>query len=176
MIPVGILGGSGFTGAELLRLCALHPDLEVQFATGDSQAGTSVAELYPSLAAAYGHLRFVEWDAALLADIEVLFVALPHGKSQELMGDIIDQVRVVIDLGADFRLPDPAVYEAWYHEPHTRPDLLDRFVYGLPELHREQLRGASCIANPGCYPTGAILMLRPLIDAGIMAPDSARVP
>ncbi len=168
MIPVGILGGSGFTGAELLRLCALHPDFEVQFATGDSQAGTPVAELYPSMAAAYGHLRFVEWDAALLADIEVLFVALPHGKSQELMGDIIDQVRVVIDLGADFRLPDPAVYEAWYHEPHTRPDLLDRFVYGLPELHREQLRGASCIANPGCYPTAATLALAPLVAAGLV--------
>jgi len=120
------------------------------------------------MAAAYGHLRFVEWDAALLADIEVLFVALPHGKSQELMGDNIDQVRVVIDLGADFRLPDPAVYEAWYHEPHSRPDLLDRFVYGLPELHREQLRGASCIANPGCYPTAATLALAPLVAAGLV--------
>ena len=120
MIPVGIVGGSGFTGAELLRLCASHPEFSVQFATGDSQAGALVADLYPSLAAAYRGTQFVPWDPALLDGVEVLFVALPHGKSQELMDSVLGRVKVVVDLGADFRLPDPAVYETWYHEPHTR--------------------------------------------------------
>ncbi|MFM7062131.1 MAG: N-acetyl-gamma-glutamyl-phosphate reductase [Actinomycetes bacterium] len=170
MIPVGIVGGSGYTGAELLRLCASHPEFAVRVATGDSQAGTPVADLYPSLAAAYRELSFVPWDPAQLDEVEVLFVALPHGKSQALMDQVLGNVRVVVDLGADFRLPDPATYEAWYHEPHTRPDLLDQFVYGLPELYREQLRGASAIANPGCYPTAASLALAPLVRAGLVEP------
>jgi N-acetyl-gamma-glutamyl-phosphate reductase len=170
MIPVGIVGGSGFTGAELLRLCASHPEFSVQFATGDSQAGALVADLYPSLAAAYRGTQFVPWDPALLDGVEVLFVALPHGKSQELMDSVLGRVKVVVDLGADFRLPDPAVYETWYHEPHTRPDLLDQFVYGLPELYRDQIRGASAVANPGCYPTAASLALAPLVRAGLVEP------
>ena len=167
MIPVGIVGGSGFTGAELLRLCTSHPEFSVQFATGDSQAGALVADLYPSLAAAYRGTQFVPWDPALLDGVEVLFVALPHGKSQELMDSVLGRVKVVVDLGADFRLPDPAAYETWYHEPHTRPDLLDQFVYGL---YRDQIRGAAAGANPGCYPTAASLALAPLVRAGLVEP------
>lgn len=165
---VGIIGASGFTGAELLRICAQHPGLDVAFATGDSQAGTAAADLYPSLAPAYPDLVFQPWDPALLDGVDGVFVGLPHGASQTLMADVLGEVRTVVDLGADFRLSDPADYQRWYHEPHTAPELLDRFVYGLPELHRDQLEGADAIAAPGCYPTAATLALRPLVDAGLI--------
>jgi len=171
MTTVGIIGASGFTGAELLRICAQHPELEVVFATGDSQAGTAVADLYPSLAPAYGSMAYRRWDPAMAADAEVVFLGLPHGHSQEIVGDLIGTARLVVDLGADFRLRTAADYEEWYGEPHRRPDLLDRFVYGLPELHREALRGADCIATPGCYPTSATLPMAPLVRAGLVSPD-----
>jgi N-acetyl-gamma-glutamyl-phosphate reductase len=171
VIPVGIIGASGYTGAELLRLCAAHPDLEVRFATGDTQAGVAVAELYPGLAAAYPELRFTPWHPSLLAGVDGAFVGLPHGASQALMGDVLDEVRAVVDLGADFRLPDPGLYAHWYGDDHTRPDLLERFVYGLPELHREQLAGAGAVAAPGCYPTAATLALWPLVQAGLISAD-----
>lgn len=170
-IAVGIIGASGFTGAELLRICAQHPDLDVRFATGDSQAGTAAADLYPGMALAYPDLVYAAWDPDLLDGTDAVFVGLPHGASQTIMADLLDRVRVVVDLGADFRLPDAATYERWYHEQHRCPGLLDRFVYGLPELHRDGLRGASAIAAPGCYPTTATLALRPLVDAGLIATD-----
>jgi N-acetyl-gamma-glutamyl-phosphate reductase len=171
MIPIGIIGASGFTGAELLRLCAQHPEFEVRFATGDSQAGTQVAELYPSLAAAYGELEFQPWSLDLLDDVEVVFLGLPHGTSQSIVPELLDRVRVIVDLGADFRLRTSDDYLQWYGEAHTRPELLDRFVYGLPELYREQLRGTSCIATPGCYPTAASLPMAPLVRNGMVAAE-----
>ncbi len=165
---VGVVGASGFTGAELLRLLVGHPDLELAVATADSHAGTLVGELYPGLAAAYPGLRYEPWTPDLADGLDVLVVALPHGVSQTFVGDVLDRVPLVVDLGADFRLQDPELYERWYHEPHAAPHLLERFVYGLPELHREQLRGASAVAAPGCYPTAATLALRPLVDAGLV--------
>lgn len=171
MTRVGIIGASGYTGAELMRLCAQHPELELAFATGDSQAGNRVADLYPSLAAVYGEMVYQPWSPSLVEDVDVVFLGLPHGASQSIVGDLVDRVRVVIDLGADFRLPDAATYHEWYGEEHTRPDLLDRFVYGLPELYREQLANADCIAAPGCYPTSASLPMAPLVRSGLVSPE-----
>lgn len=171
MTRVGIIGASGYTGAELMRLCAQHPELELAFATGDSQAGNRVADLYPSLAAVYGEMAYQPWSPSLVEDVDVVFLGLPHGASQSIVGDLVDRVRVVIDLGADFRLPDAATYHEWYGEEHTRPDLLDRFVYGLPELYREQLANADCIAAPGCYPTSASLPMAPLVRSGLVSPE-----
>lgn len=165
---IGIIGASGYTGAELLRIVAQHPSLDVAFATGDSQAGNAAAELYPGLALAYPDLIFQRWDPALLDGVDGVFLGLPHGASQAIVGDVLGKVGAVVDLGADFRLGDAATYERWYHEPHTAPELLDRFVYGLPELHRDALKGAEAVAAPGCYPTAATLALRPLVDAGLV--------
>lgn len=172
MIKIGIIGASGFTGAELLRLAATHPNLDVVFATGDSQAGVRVAELYPHLAAAYPNLSFAKWDLSLIQDVELVFLGLPHGASQAIVPDLIDREVRVVDLAADFRLADPALYPTWYHEAHTAPDLLGRFTYGLPELYRSQLAGASAVAVPGCYPTAANLALAPFVEAGVVSTDA----
>jgi N-acetyl-gamma-glutamyl-phosphate reductase len=167
MFRIGIIGASGYTGVELLRLCATHPDVEVCVATGDSQAGTAVADLYPSLAGAYGDLAFVPWDPSLAEGLDAVFLGLPHGASQGIVGDLLGRVRAVVDLAADFRLPLEA-YRTWYHDEHSAPELLERFVYGLPELHRDALRGADAVAVPGCYPTAATLALAPLVAAGLV--------
>jgi N-acetyl-gamma-glutamyl-phosphate reductase len=168
MVSVGIVGGSGFTGAELLRLCAGHPDLTVELATGDTQAGTAVAVLYPSLAAAYPDLVFTEYAPERLVGLDLVFCGLPHGASQSIVPELRTQVKHVVDLAADFRLRDPATYAHWYGEAHEAPELLDEFVYGLPELHRDALRSAALIAAPGCYPTAATLALSPLMRAGLI--------
>ncbi len=153
---------------ELLRLCHTHPDLNVAWATGDTQAGTSVGALYPSLAAAYPALAFTPFDASLVADVDLVFLALPHGASQRLMPGLLDAGVKVVDLGADFRLRDPAVYERWYGEAHVAPDLLERFAYGLPELYRDHIAKADAVASAGCYPTAAALALAPLTEAGVL--------
>jgi N-acetyl-gamma-glutamyl-phosphate reductase len=170
VISVGIIGGSGFTGAELLRLLAAHPGFEVVVTTGDSQAGSRVADLYPSLAGAYPTLPFVSIEEARdeLAGVELVFLALPHGTSQSLIGQLPSSVRWIVDLSADFRLRDPSLYQRWYGEPHTAPEELPRFVYGLPELFRDEIVGASRVAAPGCYPTAATLALAPLVEAGLV--------
>jgi N-acetyl-gamma-glutamyl-phosphate reductase len=165
---VGVVGASGYAGAELLRLCHSHPDLDVAWATGDTQAGTLVAALYPSLAAAYPGLAFETFDTAKADDVDLVFLALPHGASQRLMPGLIDAAVKVVDLGADFRLRDPAVYERWYGEAHVAPDLLDRFAYGLPELHRDLIAKVDAVASPGCYPTAAAMALAPLTGAGVI--------
>jgi N-acetyl-gamma-glutamyl-phosphate reductase len=168
MISVGIIGGSGYTGVELLRLCRAHPELQVEFATADSQAGTPVAELYPSLAAAYPHLDFVPYDPELVDRVDLVFLGLPHGASQAIVPDVLGKVRWLVDLAADFRLDDAGLYPTWYGESHTVPDLLGEFVYGLPELFRHDLQGATAVAAPGCYPTTAALALAPLLEADLV--------
>ncbi|MCB0978557.1 MAG: N-acetyl-gamma-glutamyl-phosphate reductase [Acidimicrobiales bacterium] len=167
---VGIVGASGFTGAELLRIAAGHPALDVVLATGDSQAGTRVADLYPSLAAAYPDLTFEPWTAGLADELglDVVFLGLPHGTSQPIVAEVHDGKRLVVDLGADFRLKDPTLYPRWYGAEHTIPNLLDEAVYGLPELFREDLRTARLIATPGCYVTTATMALAPLLAAGVV--------
>ena len=171
MLEVGIVGGSGFTGAELLRLCAHHPELDVRVATGDSQAGTLVAELYPSLGAAYGDLVFDAYDPGMLDGLDLVFLGLPHGASQAIVPDLLRKVGHLVDLAADFRLKDPSLYPQWYGEAHTAPELLPDFAYGLPELCRDDIRAADHVATPGCYPTAAVLALAPLVSAGAIATD-----
>lgn len=167
---VGIIGASGFTGAELLRLLAGHPELEVVVATGDSQAGSRVADLYPSLAAAYGHLAFEPLHDGLADSLglDVVFCGLPHGASQAIVPKLVAGDRLVVDLAADFRLKDADLYPTWYGAEHTVPDLLADAVYGLPELFRSELQGAHLVAGPGCYVTTATLALAPLLRDGLV--------
>ncbi len=170
MHKVAVIGASGFTGAELLRICASHPDLEVAVATGDSMAGRDVADLYPSLAPAYGGTQFVPYVPGVASGCDLAFCGLPHGASQAVVGELRDDVKHVVDLAADFRLDDPDLYPAWYGEEHSVPALLDEFVFGLPELFREDIRGAELVAAPGCYVTTAALALAPLVAAGAVEP------
>jgi N-acetyl-gamma-glutamyl-phosphate reductase len=170
MISVGIIGASGFTGAELLRICAAHPHFEVKYATGDSQAGTLARSLYPSLAATYPNLVFEEFDINKALACDVLFLGLPHEASLELVPQLVNKVKLVVDLSAAFRLTDTSKYPQWYGFTHTHPELVASAVYGLPELHREQLKTARLIATPGCYVTAASLALQPLVNAGAIDP------
>ena len=163
---VGIVGASGYTGAELLRLAAGHPEMDVVLATGDTQAGTAVADLYPSLRPVYGDLVFEPYSPEAVDGLDIVFCGLPHGASQAIVPEVKDRVKWVLDLSADFRLKDPAAYPQWYGAEHTAPDLLADFAYGLPELFRDELVGASGVAVPGCYPTAASLALAPLVRAG----------
>lgn len=165
---VGIVGASGYTGAELLRLCATHPDLTVRVATADTRAGTLAASVYPGLAPVYPDLVFEPLDVAALAGLDVVFLALPHGAAQTIAPDLLGKVGVLVDLSADFRLKDPALYPRWYGAEHTRPDLLAEFAFGIPELFRDTLVGASAIAAAGCYVTAASLALTPLVREGII--------
>ncbi|HET7487770.1 MAG TPA: N-acetyl-gamma-glutamyl-phosphate reductase [Acidimicrobiales bacterium] len=175
MLSVGIFGASGYTGAELLRLCAGHPDLRVVLATGDSTAGTPVAGLYPSLRAAYPELVLAEPDPAAADGLDLVFLALPHGASQALVPDLRKRAGVVVDLAADFRLRDPALYPTWYGAPHSAPELLAEFAFGIPELFRGSLRGAGLVAAAGCYVTAAALALAPLVRAGAVEPEGVIV-
>jgi N-acetyl-gamma-glutamyl-phosphate reductase len=176
-ISVGIIGASGYGGAEFMRLMAGHPELELAWATGDTQAGTPVSELYPSLVAAYGEDSYRTYDPADVAGTDVVVLALPHGKSQELMPQLIGKARVVVDLAADFRLKDASLYPTWYGEAHQCPQYLADAVYGLPELgHRAALSaGPSLIAVPGCYPTAASLALKPLVQHEAIKPTGVIV-
>jgi N-acetyl-gamma-glutamyl-phosphate reductase len=167
---VGIVGASGFTGAELLRLCAQHPDLDVRVATGDTQAGRRVADVYPSLAGGYPDLTFEKYDVDACDGLDLVFLGLPHGASQDVVPELAGQVGRIVDLAADFRLRDPALYPRWYGDEHTHPELLDDFVYGLPELFRDRIAGATRVAAPGCYVTTAVLALAPLLQAGLVTP------
>jgi N-acetyl-gamma-glutamyl-phosphate reductase len=149
-------------------LLAGHPDLEVVVAQGDTSAGTVVTELYPNLSPAYLDLRFSALDPAGFDGLDAVFVALPSGRSQEIVTALADQVPLVIDLGADFRLKDASLYPVWYGFEHTAPLLLGRFVYGLPELFRHELSDARLIAAPGCYVTAASIALAPLVREGLI--------
>ena len=160
-LRVGIVGASGFTGAELLRLIAAHPHMELAAASGDTQAGTKVRSLYPSLAADFGDMTYSEYQPTLFEGLDAVFLGLPHMASQPIVADLYQKVGCVLDLGSDFRLKDPALYPQWYQTDHVMPELLDEFVYGLPELYRTDLKGARGVAVPGCYPTSASLAISP---------------
>lgn len=174
-IPVGIIGASGYVGAELMRLLGQHPGFDMRFVTGDTQAGQPVANLYPHLAAIGADQEFVKYDPHLLNEVALAFLALPHGQSMALAGDVLDRGKVTVDLAADFRLKDAGQYQQWYGEPHLAPELLSRFAYGLPELFRAELAGASAVAVPGCYPTAAALVIAPLIREGLIQSDGVIV-
>lgn len=168
MFSVGILGASGFAGSELLRLLAGHPEFEVVLAGGDSQAGRRVADLYPNLAAAYPDLAFTAAGATECAGLDLVFLGLPHGLSQAIVPELRGRVKWVVDAAADFRLKDPGLYDTWYGEPHSAPELLAQAAYGIPELFRDQIVGSDLVAVAGCYPTGAALALTPLVRAGLI--------
>jgi len=163
MFNIAILGASGFVGAELLRLCATHPELRPVRLFGDSQAGQPLAAVHPHLALAYPDATVERFEPTLLDGIDLVFAALPHGHSQRIAPEVIKRGIRFVDLGADFRLNDGADYQRWYKELHEAPALLDRFVYGIPELHREAIDKATAVAAAGCYPTTAILALKPLL-------------
>ncbi|MEW6116054.1 MAG: N-acetyl-gamma-glutamyl-phosphate reductase [Nitrospirota bacterium] len=177
MVKIAICGGSGYTGAELLRILLLHPGVEITAVTSEKSAGKKVTDLFPHLHR-YTHLIYEPMDKEKLLDkADLFFMALPHAASQEAVDYFFKKGKKVVDLSADFRIGDAAVYEEWYKTPHHYKDTLKEAVYGLPELHRERIRKARLIANPGCYPTSAILGLTPalregLIDSGSIIIDS----
>ena len=175
MYSVGILGASGFTGVELLRLCAQHPELSVSYATGDSQAGSRAASVYPSLATHYPNLVFSEFDLASALRCDVVFLCLPHEAALEIAPQLVGKVRLVVDLSAAFRLQDTSLYPRWYGFEHTQPALVKQAVYGLPEMYRSALAGATFIATPGCYVTAASLALAPLVKSGVIEPSGVIV-
>ncbi|MDP2870460.1 N-acetyl-gamma-glutamyl-phosphate reductase [Methyloversatilis sp.] len=168
-IRVGIVGGTGYTGVELLRLLARHPDVELKAITSRGDAGKPVSEMFPSLR---GHvdLRFADPVEAALEDCNVVFFATPNGIAMQQVPALLAAGVKVIDLAADFRLKDEAVWEQWYGMPHACPDILAEAVYGLPEVNRAQIRSARIVANPGCYPTAVQLGFIPLIEAGVVDP------
>jgi N-acetyl-gamma-glutamyl-phosphate reductase len=167
-MKAGIIGASGYTGGELLRLLAGHPEFEVAVVTAHSHAGQVVGEHTPSLAAAYPGLVYEAHDPARFNGLDLVFCALPHGESQRVVPGLRDEVGVIVDLAADFRLKDASLYPAWYGEDHAAPDLLGQATFGLPELFRSDLAGATLIAAAGCYPTAAGLALAPLLRAGLI--------
>jgi N-acetyl-gamma-glutamyl-phosphate reductase len=171
MIRTAILGASGYVGGELLRLLAAHPGLAAAKLFGESKAGQRLSAVHPHLAAAYPGAIVEKFDGSL-DGIDLVFAALPHGKSQAIAGLILDAGTYFVDLGADFRLSDAATYERWYGHAHQAPELLGDFVYGIPELNREAIKGARAVAAAGCYATAAILALKPLVDASLIKPDS----
>jgi N-acetyl-gamma-glutamyl-phosphate reductase len=170
MIRVGIVGGTGYTGVELLRLLAQHPQVEVAVITSRSEAGVRVADMYPNLRGHYDNLAFSVPDSATLGACDAVFFATPHGVAHALAGELLAAGTRVIDLSADFRLQDAEEWAAWYGQPHGAPELLGEAVYGLPEVNREQIRNARLIAVPGCYPTASQLGLLPLLEAGLADP------
>lgn len=168
-MKAAVIGASGYLGAELLRLLVGHPDLEVVVAQADSSAGSRPGDLYAGLSVGYPNLVFSQIDPAEADGCDVAFVAVPSGHSQAIVSSLLDKVGLVVDLGADFRLKDPAAYDQWYHFTHQYPELLAEAVFGLPELFRKSIVGAKLIASPGCYVTAASLALAPLVGAGIIA-------
>lgn len=167
MIKVGVVGGTGYTGVELLRLLAGHPEVELRVITSRSEAGMAVADMFPNLRGHLG-LCFSEPDPAKLAECDAVFFATPNGTAMQMVPDLVRAGVRVIDLAADFRLRDPAVWEKWYGMPHACTDILAEAVYGLPEVNRERIRGARVVANPGCYPTAVQLGFLPLIEHGLV--------
>ncbi len=170
MIKAGIVGGTGYTGVELLRLLAGHGEVDIQVITSRSEAGRRVDDLFPNLR---GHceLSFAAPDAGALADCDVVFYATPHNVAMNSVPALLDAGTRVVDLSADFRLRDAATWSRWYGEPHACPDIIPRAVYGLPEMYRAEMAGAQLIACPGCYPTAVQLGFYPLLAAGVVEFD-----
>ena len=169
LIKTGIVGGTGYTGVELLRLLVGHPQVDLQIVTSRGEAGMAVAELFPNLR---GHidLAFTVPDSRALCACDVVFFATPHGAAMGMAAELLAAGVRVIDLSADFRLKDAQVWQHWYNTPHTSPELLREAVYGLPEVNRAQIKNARLIAVPGCYPTSVQLGLLPLLEQDLVDP------
>ncbi|HHU81452.1 MAG TPA: N-acetyl-gamma-glutamyl-phosphate reductase [Firmicutes bacterium] len=169
MVKAGIIGVNGYAGGELLRLLAGHPEVEVVAAASRSQAGLRLAEVFPSLrGVAIGDLPVVYPEDPAFSGCELFFLCTPHGVAAKLAPDFLRQGGKVIDLGADFRFRRVGIYEKWYKVTHAAPSLLAEAVYGLPELHREEIKEARVVGNPGCYPTAALLAMAPLLKADLV--------
>src|SRR5574337_631469 len=172
MIRIGIVGGTGYTGVELLRLLARHPQVDVRAITSRKDAGTRVAQMFPSLRGSFD-LAFTEPGAADLRSCDVVFFATPHGVAMGEARELVAAGVRIVDLAADFRLADPAEFTRWYKLPHACPELLAEAVYGIPEMNREAIRKARIVGNPGCYPTAVQLGFLPLVEAGLV--DTGRL-
>ncbi len=170
MIKVGIVGGTGYTGVELLRLLASHPEVELQMITSRSEEGMAVADMYPNLRG-YVDLKFTAPDTELLKQCDVVFFATPNGVAMTQTRELLDAGVKVIDLAADFRIKDIDVWQHWYGMEHACPDLVAEAVYGLPEINRDAIRVAKLVANPGCYPTAVTLGFLPLLEEGLVKLD-----
>lgn len=171
MTTVAIVGASGYTGLELIRLLDRHPEVVITSVTSEQSAGKPISELFPSLRGRCDLVLEPLEPAAIAAKAQLIFTALPHQAAMTVVPAMLTAGRQVVDLSADYRLHDQAVYGAWY-EPHKNPELLPEAVYGLPELRRAKIKTARLVANPGCYPTSIILALKPLLDAGLIDPAS----
>lgn len=171
MIKVGIVGGTGYTGVELLRLLAMHPQVDLQVITSRADAGTPVSQMFSSLRG-YVDLSFTHPDQARLEHCDLVFFATPNGIAMQQVRTLLDAGVKVVDLAADFRLQDIATWEKWYGVTHACPDLVAEAVYGLPEVNRAQIRSARLVANPGCYPTAVQLGFIPLLETGAIEPDN----
>jgi N-acetyl-gamma-glutamyl-phosphate reductase len=171
MIRAGIVGGSGYTGVELLRLLAAHPLVELSAITSRGEAGQAVAELFPSLRGRID-LRFTAPQVSALSGCDIVFFATPHGVAMTMAPELLASGVRIVDLGPDFRLRDAAAWRQWYGTEHTCPELLSEAVYGLPEVYREALRGARLVAAPGCYPTAVQLGFLPLLESGLVDESS----
>ncbi|MCG7996741.1 MAG: N-acetyl-gamma-glutamyl-phosphate reductase [Candidatus Thiodiazotropha taylori] len=171
MIKVGIIGGTGYTGVELLRLLSAHPEAQLKVITSRSEAGRAVADLFPNLR---GHteLAYVEPDPAYFDECDLVFFATPNGVAMKQVPELLQRGIRIIDLAADFRIKNQQTWEHWYGMSHACPEQLETAVYGLPELHREAIRSASLVANPGCYPTAVLLGFMPLIENGLVDIDN----
>ena len=167
MIKAGIVGGTGYTGVELLRLLAQHPDVRITAITSRGDAGTPVADMFPSLRGKVT-LNFVSPEEADLAGCDVVFFATPNGIAMQQTAQLLEAGVRVIDLAADFRIKDVAEWEKWYGMKHASPQLVAEAVYGLPEINRDAIRKARLVANPGCYPTAVQLGFMPLLEAGLV--------
>lgn len=171
MIKAGIVGGTGYTGVELLRLLAAHPEVELSVITSRGEQGVKVSRMFPNLRGRV-ELVFVEPDDTVLKGCDVVFFATPNGTAMQNVPALLEAGVKVIDLAADFRLRDAVEWEEWYGMPHVCPDLLAEAVYGLPEVNRAAIRDARLAANPGCYPTAVQLGFLPLLEAGVVDPQS----
>lgn len=171
MLKIGIVGGTGYTGVELLRLLADHPGIRVEVITSRSNAGTPVADVFPNLRGKFD-IQFSEPDVDSYQNCDLVFFATPNGVAMGQAKALLDKGIKLIDLAADFRIQDIETWEKWYGEAHACPSLVEQAVYGLPELNRDAIKTASLVANPGCYPTTVILALLPLLQNGLIGPSS----
>jgi N-acetyl-gamma-glutamyl-phosphate reductase len=169
MLNVGIVGASGYTGVELARILAGHPEVRLTAATSRQYAGKAMAEVFPNLRKRVDIVCENLSVDDLIKRADFLFCAVPHKTAMDIVPLLLDAGKKVVDLSADYRIHDAAVYEAWY-QPHSSPQLLGEAAYGLPELYRETVRSARLTANPGCYPTSVILALTPLLRNGLVDP------